>query len=206
MVGKALWGGVILIYSKTNEFIDRVQAGLICAAVSVFSLALPASSCFEQVNVKLDQLAVSIQEFEQQTESDTIIETKVVNFSSEGYTLTNEERALAERIVACEAGADTLEGQMAVAQCLFDSAMIDDSDLHKVYDKYGYSLYQRTVTEENKLAVSLVFDYGAKVSDKPIQWFVTVSAAPNSWHESHATFDAQYGAHRFYYDSNIIME
>ena len=205
MVGKALWGGVVLIY-KTNEFIDRVQAGLICAAVSVFSLALPASSCFEQVNVKLDQLAVSIQEFEQQTKSDTIIETKVVNFSSEGYTLTDEERTLAERIVACEAGADTLEGQMAVAQCLFDSVMIDDSDLHKVYDKYGYSLYQRTLTEENKLAVSLVFDYGAKVSDKPIQWFVTVAAAPNSWHENYATFDAQYGAHRFYYDSNIIME
>ena len=197
---------MILIYSKTNEFIDRVQAGLICAVASVFSLALPASSCFEQVNAKLDQLAVSIQEFEQQTESDTIIETKVVNFSSEGYTITDEERTLAERIVACEAGADTLEGQMAVAQCLFDSVMIDDSDLHKVYDKYGYSLYQRTVTEENKLAVSLVFDYGAKVSDKPIQWFVTVAAAPNSWHENYATFDTQYGAHRFYYDSNIIME
>ena len=76
---------MILIYSKTNEFIDRVQAGLICAVASVFSLALPASSCFEQVNAKLDQLAVSIQEFEQQTKSDTIIEAKVVNFSSEGY-------------------------------------------------------------------------------------------------------------------------
>ena len=196
---------MVLIY-KAKEYIDRVQAAIICAVVSVFSLALPASSCFEQVNAKLDQLAVSVQNFEQQTKPDTIVETKVVNFSSEGYTLTDEERTLAERIVACEAGADTLEGQMAVAQCLFDSVMIDDSDLHKVYDKYGYSLYQRTVTEENKLAVSLVFDYGAKVSDKPIQWFVTVAAAPNSWHENHAAFDAQYGAHRFYYDSNIIME
>lgn len=141
-----------------------------------------------------------------QTEYVEVPTVKVVNFEDTTYSLSDDERTLAERIVACEAGADTLEGQMAVAQCLFDSVMIDDSDLHKVYDKYGYSLYQRAVTEENKLAVSLVFDYGAKVSDKPIQWFVTVAAAPNSWHENHATFDAQYGAHRFYYDSNIIME
>ena len=197
---------MILIYSKTNEFIDRAQAGLICAAVSVFSLAFPASSCFEQVNVKLDQLAVSIQEFEQQTESDTIIETKVVTLYQDKYELTDEERTLAERIVACEAGADTFEGQMAVAQCLYNSVMIDEINLQDVFDRYGYRLYNREVTAENKLAVASVFDYGARVSDKPIQWFVTVKTAPGSWHENHATFDAQYGAHRFYYDSNIVME
>lgn len=40
----------------------------------------------------------------------TIKETKVVNFEQATYELTDDERALAEQIVACEAGADNMEG------------------------------------------------------------------------------------------------
>lgn len=144
---------------------------------------------------------------QEETEKEVVIQTeyvevptvKVVNFEGVTYSLSDDERQLAERIVACEAGADSLEGQMAVAQCLFNSVVIDNSNLRQVFDKYGYRLYNRDVTSENELAVSLVFDYGAKVSNKPIQWFVTPEAAHGSWHESNATFDAQYGSHRFYY-------
>lgn len=52
---------------------------------------------------------------EQEVIVETVIETKVVNFSQGKHELTDDERALAEQIVACEAGADSLEGQMAVA-------------------------------------------------------------------------------------------
>ena len=133
---------------------------------------------------------------------ETVVETRVVNFSQGKHELTDDERALAEQIVACEAGADSLEGQMAVAQCLYDSAVLDGLTIQQVFKKYGYStLYNRKVTAENELAVSMVFDYGAKISDKPIQWFVTPAAAPGSWHEQGATFAGQFGAHRFYYNS-----
>jgi spore germination cell wall hydrolase CwlJ-like protein len=136
-----------------------------------------------------------------------IVETKVVNFSQGKHELTDDERALAEQIVACEAGADSLEGQMAVAQCLYDSAVLDGLTIQQVFKKYGYSsLYNRKVTAENELAVSMVFDYGAKISDKPIQWFVTPTAAPGSWHERGATFAGQFGAHRFYYDSKLVVD
>ena len=133
---------------------------------------------------------------------ETVVETRIVNFSQGKHELTEDERALAEQIVACEAGADSLEGQMAVAQCLYDSAVLDGLTIQQVFKKYGYStLYNRKVTAENELAVSMVFDYGAKISDKPIQWFVTPTAAPGSWHEREATFAGQFGAHRFYYNS-----
>ena len=136
-----------------------------------------------------------------------IVETRVVNFSQSKHELTDDERALAERIVACEAGADSLEGQMAVAQCLYDSAVLDNLTIQQVFKKYGYSsLYNRKVTAENELAVSMVFDYGAKISDKPIQWFVTQAAAPGSWHERGATFAGQIGAHRFYYDAKLVVD
>ena len=137
---------------------------------------------------------------------ETVVETRIVNFSQRKHELTDDERALAEQIVACEAGADSLEGQMAVAQCLYDSAVLDGLTIQQVFKKYGYSsLYNRKVTAENELAVSMVFDYGAKISDKPIQWFVTPAAAPGSWHERGATFAGQFGAHRFYYDASLVV-
>ncbi len=138
---------------------------------------------------------------------ETVVETRIVNFSQEKRELTDDERALAEQIVACEAGADSLEGQMAVAQCLYDSAVIDGITIKEVFKKYGYStLYNRKVTAENELAVSMVFDYGAKISDKPIQWFVTPAAASGSWHERGANFAGQFGAHRFYYDAKLVVD
>lgn len=137
---------------------------------------------------------------------ETVIETRIVNFDQEKRELTDDERALAEQIVACEAGADSLEGQMAVVQCLYDSAVLDGLTIQQVFKKYGYSsLYNRKVTAENELAVSMVFDYGAKISDKPIQWFVTPAAAPGSWHERGATFAGQFGAHRFYYNKELVV-
>lgn len=136
---------------------------------------------------------------------ETVVSVKVINYSNFTYDLTEDERTLAERIVACEAGADTFAGQLAVAQCLFDSVMIDDTDLHTVFRDYGYSLYPREATQENKNAVSAVFDYGALVCDKPIQWFVTPAASSGSWHERHATFAGQYGAHLFYYNEDVLM-
>ena len=137
----------------------------------------------------------------------TVTDTRIVNFSQGKRELTDDERALAEQIVACEAGADSLEGQMAVAQCLYDSAVLDGLTIQQVFKKYGYSsLYNRKVTAENELAVSMVFDYGAKISDKPIQWFVTPAAAPGSWHERGATFAGQFGAHRFYYDASLVVD
>jgi hypothetical protein len=154
--------------------------------------------------------AVSIvqqEEKEPEVIVETVIETRIVNFSQGKRELTDDERALAEQIVACEAGADSLEGQMAVAQCLYDSAVLDGLTIQQVFKKYGYSsLYNRKVTAENELAVSMVFDYGAKISDKPIQWFVTPAAAPGSWHERGATFAGQFGAHRFYYDAKLVVD
>ena len=154
--------------------------------------------------------AVSIvqqEEKEPEVIVETVVEMRIVNFSQGKRELTDDERALAEQIVACEAGADSLEGQMAVAQCLYDSAVLDGLTIQQVFKKYGYSsLYNRKVTAENELAVSMVFDYGAKISDKPIQWFVTPAAAPGSWHERGATFAGQFGAHRFYYNANLVVD
>ena len=84
--------------------------------------------------------AVSIvqqEEKEPEVIVETVVETRIVNFSQGKRELTDDERALAEQIVACEAGADSLEGQMAVAQCLYDSAVLDDLTIQQVFRSYG---------------------------------------------------------------------
>ena len=205
-----------MIFINSNLLINREQSiAIICImcllAGNLVSKISPVAQ--KQSNSYLynsSPPAVSIVQQEEKEPDvivETVNETKVVKFSQGKRELTDDERTLAEQIVACEAGADSLDGQMAVAQCLYDSAVLDGLTIQQVFKKYGYSsLYNRKVTAENELAVSMVFDYGAKISDKPIQWFVTPAAAPGSWHERGATFAGQFGAHRFYYDASLVVD
>lgn len=205
-----------MIFINSNLLINREQSiAIVCImcllAGNLVSKISPAIQNQEGSYLynSSPQTASVIQQEEKEPEIivETVVETRIVNFDQEKRELTDDERALAEQIVACEAGADSLEGQMAVAQCLYDSAVLDGLTIQQVFKKYGYSsLYNRKVTAENELAVSMVFDYGAKISDKPIQWFVTPTAAPGSWHERGATFAGQFGAHRFYYDSKLVVD
>lgn len=205
-----------MIFINSNLLINREQSiAIVCImcllAGNLVSKISPVAQ--KQSNSYLynsSPPAVSIvqqEEKEPEVIVETVVETRIVNFSQGKRELTDDERALAEQIVACEAGADSLEGQMAVAQCLYDSAVLDGLTIQQVFKKYGYSsLYNRKVTAENELAVSMVFDYGAKISNKPIQWFVTPAAAPGSWHERGATFAGEFGAHRFYYDASLVVD
>lgn len=204
-----------MIFINSNLLINREQSvAIVCIMcllagnlVSKISPAIQNQEGSYLYNSSPPTASV-IQQEEKEPEIivETVVETRIVNFDQEKRELTDDERALAEQIVACEAGADSLEGQMAVAQCLYDSAVLDGLTIQQVFKKYGYSsLYNRKVTAENELAVSMVFDYGAKISDKPIQWFVTPAAAPGSWHERGATFAGQFGAHRFYYNKELVV-
>lgn len=204
-----------MIFINSNLLINREQSiAIVCImcllAGNLVSKISPAIQNQEGSYLynSSPQTASVIQQEEKEPEIivETVVETRIVNFDQEKRELTDDERALAEQIVACEAGADSLEGQMAVAQCLYDSAVLDGLTIQQVFKKYGYSsLYNRKVTAENELAVSMVFDYGAKISNKPIQWFVTPAAAPGSWHERGATFAGQFGAHRFYYNKELVV-
>lgn len=205
-----------MIFINSNLLINREQSIAIVCIMCLLAgnLVSKISPVIQNQNnsylYNSSPPAVSIvqqEEKEPEVIVETVIETRIVNFSQGKRELTDDERALAEQIVACETGADSLEGQMAVAQCLYDSAVLDGLTIQQVFKKYGYSsLYNRKVTAENELAVSMVFDYGAKISDKPIQWFVTPAAASGSWHERGAKFAGQFGAHRFYYNAELVVD
>lgn len=113
------------------------------------------------------------------------------------FYLTDEERAVAEKIVMGEAGAEPYEGQVLVAQCLLNAAKKDGLEPSVIRTEYKYSGWNENPSESVKQAVSAVFDDGYKYIDEPVLYFYAPDLVKSDWHES-LDFVIEYGNHRFF--------
>ena len=123
-----------------------------------------------------------------------------VDFSGEEYTLSDDERQTVEQIVACEAGADDYEGQVAIALCIRNYCLRHNCTVDEAVRALQISTYRRAVTNTNREAVLSAFDHHCDwPTEEPIEFWCTPGAAERgAWHETGADFVGQYGAHRFY--------
>lgn len=121
------------------------------------------------------------------------------------FNLTEAERKTIQYIVAGEAKGESIEGKMAVAQCILNGMVKSDWTAEKVRIEYKYSGWDDELEKSNPEAwaevveaVSRVFDDGELISDKPILYFYAPDITSSSWHESlnHAV---TIGGHRFFY-------
>ena len=115
------------------------------------------------------------------------------------YNLSDADRELIERVVMAESGNQPLEGQIAVASCIYNTAAakgIQPVEVVQVKGQYA-SPYQGEVTDSVKQAVSVVFD-----EDKPMEgiryFYSTVGGFVSAWHESALVFDRQIAEHKFF--------
>lgn len=113
------------------------------------------------------------------------------------YELTDSERNLIERVVQAEAGNQSLEGQMAVAQCILNAMETDGYTLSRVLYVFGYATPAAEASESVKNAVKMVFDYGEVVTNENILYFYNPAIVKSSFHESQ-TFVIEIGNHRFF--------
>lgn len=113
------------------------------------------------------------------------------------FELSDEERAVAENIVMGEAGGESFEGQVLVAQCLVNAAIKDGLQPSEVRTKYKYSGWNDKPSYSVKAAVSLVFDHGEKFVEEPVTYFYAPARVDSDWHES-LTFVTEVGGHRFF--------
>lgn len=115
------------------------------------------------------------------------------------YMLSDADRELIERVVMAESGNQPFEGQVAVASCIYNTAVTKGtSPASVVMAKNQYaSPYKGTVTESVKQAVSVVFD-----EDKPVEgicyFYSTVGGFVSRWHETALVFDRQIADHKFF--------
>ena len=117
------------------------------------------------------------------------------------YALTADERDLVERVVAAESGNQTLEGQMAVAQCILNTAEAMELRPDTVVlapNQYADPAAPGQVTDSVREAVRRVFDNGERVTEEPIRFFYAPRYSAGRWHESALEYVITIGGHKFF--------
>ena len=113
------------------------------------------------------------------------------------YPLTDAERDVVERVVMAEAGGESFEGQMLVAQCILNAAEKRGVDPSEAVALYSYTKSRPDPTQRVKDAVAAVFDRGETVVDEPILYFYNPALVTSDFHESQI-FVIEEGGHRFF--------
>lgn len=113
------------------------------------------------------------------------------------YSLTDAERDVVERVVMAEAGGESFEGQMLVAQCILNAAEKRGVDPSEAVVLYSYTKSRPDPTQRVKDAVAAVFDRGETVVDEPILYFYNPALVTSDFHESQI-FVIEEGGHRFF--------
>lgn len=113
------------------------------------------------------------------------------------YPLTDAERDVVERVVMAEAGGESFEGQMLVAQCILNAAEKRGVDPSEAVVLYSYTKSRPDPTQRVKDAVAAVFDRGETVVDEPILYFYNPALVTSDFHESQI-FVIEEGGHHFF--------
>lgn len=113
------------------------------------------------------------------------------------YHLTDAERDVVERVVMAEAGGESFEGQMLVAQCILNAAEKRGVEPSEAVVLYSYTKSRPDPTQRVKDAVAAVFDRGEIVVDEPILYFYNPALVTSDFHESQI-FVIEEGGHRFF--------
>ena len=96
-----------------------------------------------------------------------------------------------------EAGGESFEGQMLVAQCILNAAEKHGVDPSEAVVLYSYTKSRPDPTQRVKDAVAAVFDRGETVVDEPILYFYNPALVTSDFHESQI-FVIEEGGHRFF--------
>lgn len=114
---------------------------------------------------------------------------------------SSSERDYVEHVVMQESGNQPLEGQMAVAQCIRDTAVDRGMSAYAVVrEKNQYAPpYKYAVNDSVKEACARVFDNGESVSSSDIRYFYsTVGGYRSNFHETRYTYVMTIQDHRFF--------
>lgn len=115
------------------------------------------------------------------------------------YALTDYERWYVGAIVAGEAGAESMDGKMAVAQCILNAMLLEGYTPEQVRRNYQYAGWNESLAMESSVqeAITRVFDNGETVTDKYILYFYAPALCYSSWHESQ-DYAGTFGTQKFF--------
>ncbi len=137
------------------------------------------------------------------TETTTTIElvtettTMIENNHQVRFYLSDDERIVVENIVMGEAGAESYEGQVLVAQCILNACIKEGLQPSEVRKSYQYSGWHTNPTKSVKKAVRNVFDNGFELTNEQILYFYNPNICKSDWHETQRLVVIE-GSHKFF--------
>lgn len=146
-----------------------------------------------QMQTDIEAMAVAVTEME----AEEVSYTHEINYDYD-YVL---------RVVAAESRGESLEGQMAVAQCIRETANATGMTPEQVVKQVSASgVRQYTtpvdislVTDSVREACERIFINGESVVDEPIRYFYCIrNGGYSSWHENSLTYVITIGNHKFF--------
>lgn len=115
------------------------------------------------------------------------------------YPMPWDEYLYVRRVVMAESGNQPIAGQMAVAQCILNTAKAEGLSPYQVVTTPGQyaNPYSKEVNQSVREACDRVFRDGETVVDAEIRWFYAPKYCYSSWHES-KTYVTTIGWHKFF--------
>ena len=86
------------------------------------------------------------------------------------FALSAAERGVVERVVMAEAGGESFEGQMLVAQCILNACEKTGTQPSEVVVTFKYAPARPDPTDSVREAVAAVFDAGEFITDEPVMF------------------------------------
>lgn len=106
------------------------------------------------------------------------------------------------RVVAAESRGEPYEGQLAVAQCIYNTAELRDmtpEEVVKEKNQYASPVAIEQVTESVRDACCAVFVMHDGATDVPIRFFYsTRNGFVSKWHENNLEYVMTIGNHKFF--------
>lgn len=152
-----------------------------------------------QRNLKIDaeNLDVEKTEFFSLGLSSDEIKEAVKEYMSPPYELTESERLTVEAAVMAEAGSESMEGKMMIAQCILDNALTRNCTVTQIIKDYQIVTSYYNINDECVEAVSSVFDIGLRVTEEKANIWYAPALVYSSWHESQI-YVTTIGGHKFF--------
>lgn len=181
----------------------------ITIAVTAFCL-IPSS--FLEVHKKDTSAPVQVIEepvkeyLPEDSEEDTAVDSpevdKEVPEHTTMFSLSDYDRHIVEQVIMEECGYEPYEGIVAVAQCIYNTAVnknVSPAYVVQVPGQYA-SPSEKPANENVKRAVRQVFDLEEFYVEEPIMYFYAPKYSSGRWHESSPNLEyaCTIGGHKFF--------
>ena len=196
---------VIVVGYDSNE--DYMQE-IILALEDGSDHAVYAARIYEaHRNLKIRELGLKVEEtdfFSNDKSSKEILFDvyKYLGLPVSGYVLTDEEREVVESAVMAEAGGESFEGQMMIAQCILDGSLRKGVDVITFIEQSQIVTSSKEPYESCCKAVAAVFDNGRRVTDEIADIWYAPAIVYSEWHESQI-YVTTIGAHKFFRKTSV---